>query len=101
MEWFIIYLIMKSALPGVCGGVCGARGERFLSSMCSDDPGKEATVGSLSWQWLQKAFQGRLGAWMFAAGSPQTGWSLFPCVCLWDSGNEYDLPEPSLELMVH
>lgn len=64
MEWFIIYLIMKSALPGVCG----VHRKRFLSSMCSDDPGKEATVGLFSWQRFQKAFPGRLAVWAFAAG---------------------------------
>jgi hypothetical protein len=43
---------MKSALPRGCG----VHRERFLSPMCTDDPGKAATAGPFFWHSLQKVF---------------------------------------------
>lgn len=36
--------------------------------------------------------------WAFAPGLPQSSWSLFSCVCLWYTGNEYDLSEPCFKV---
>lgn len=43
---------------------------------------------------FRKPFGGMFAVWAFAPGLPQSSWSLFSCVCLRHTGNEYDLSVP-------